>query len=123
MNSKRCLMILSLTGASVVSAMADPVHMWSKAFGSATNDQGNAITKDASGNVYLTGSFTGTVNFGSQNLTCVAGSDGCVFLAKFGPDGTPIWSKNFSYDYGAGKAIATDAAGNVFLAGTFANAD
>src|SRR5262249_46847436 len=89
--------------ASVALAQA-PSHMWSKAFGSATNDQGNAVAKDASGNVYLTGSYTGTVNFGGQNFTCGPTSDGCVFLAKFAADGTPIWSKNFSNDYGSGKA-------------------
>ncbi|HSB17908.1 MAG TPA: SBBP repeat-containing protein, partial [Bryobacteraceae bacterium] len=101
---------------------ADPAYLWSKAFGSPTNDQGTAVATDASGNVYLTGSFTGSANIGGQNLVCGTSGD-CLFLAKFAPDGTPLWSKSFNSGYASGKAVATDADGNVFLAGVFANAN
>jgi hypothetical protein len=114
------LTMLSLSLAPAVLAQA-PGHVWSRAFGSLTNDQGNAVATDASGNVYLTGSFTGTVSIGGQNLVCA--SNGCTFLAKLSPDGTPLWAKSFNNNYGYGSAVVTDANGNVFVGGVFTNAD
>ena len=116
---------VSLVGLGLVSqaSATAPGHVWSKAFGSATNDEGYSVATDANGNVYLTGFFSGSTSFGGPNLTCPTFSNGCVFLAKFAPDGTPQWSKSFNNDYGSGNAVATDAFGNVFLAGAFADAD
>jgi len=111
-----------LLAAGTLEAAAEPAHLWSRAFGSPANEQGNAVATDVSGNVYMTGTFTGTVNFGSQNVTC-GNSGGCLVLAKFAPDGTPLWAKSFSNDYGSGKAVATDMSGDVLLAGVFASAD
>jgi hypothetical protein len=90
--------------------------------GSTTEDQGNAIARDATGNVYITGHFEGTVDFdpgvGTVNLTSAGGYD--IFVAKYTPAGALVWAKGMggaAMDEGLG--IAVDAAGNVFTTGHF----
>ncbi|MFT3770294.1 MAG: nucleotide-binding protein [Minicystis sp.] len=96
-------------------------HVWSKKFGSATDDQlGLAVAVDPSGNVLLTGALVGAFAFGGATLTSAGGSD--VFVAKLdGATGNHVWSKRFG-DAGLaqqGRAIAADAMGNVIVAGDF----
>jgi hypothetical protein len=47
---------------------------------------GDKVAVDSSGNVYVTGGFQGTANFGSTNLTSIGSED--IFLAKY--NGSPI---------------------------------
>jgi hypothetical protein len=110
-------------GADIFLAKLDATgaHVWSKRLGSATDDQvGLAIAADSAGNVLVTGSFTGTVNFGGGNLVSAGGAD--IFVAKYdGVTGAHLWSKRFgdvALDQ-VGRAIAADAAGNVLVTGGF----
>src|SRR5262249_32598828 len=64
-------------------------------------------------------SFGGTGLYSSNNT-----SGNSTFVAKYGPDGTHIWSKSFSPTTAnngpdAGYAVAVDAAGNVIVTGAF----
>jgi hypothetical protein len=102
------------------------VHAWSKRFGSnggpSGNDWGAAVATDASGNVFLTGYFSGTVDFGGGGLTSGGGFD--IFLAKYDADGAHLWSKRFgsvSLVDDVGSAVAVDVLGNVIVAGSFNN--
>ena len=95
--------------------------VWSKTVGGFGYDQGNAITADGSGNVFVTGYIgSGSVgaDFGGGELFSAGLSD--VFLVKYSPTGAHIWSQRFG---GAGNdvgmALATDAAGNVYVVGSF----
>lgn len=54
--------------------------VWVKQFGSGGYEQANAITRDAGGNIFITGQFNGFVNFGSQVLASAGSSD--VFMAR-----------------------------------------
>jgi hypothetical protein len=93
-------------------------HLWSKRFGDAGNQDGCSITTDSAGNVLLTGSFEGTVDFGGGALTSAGLDD--LFVAKLDPDGSHLWSKRFGdTDYQYGESITTDSAGNVLLTGSF----
>ncbi|WP_437656974.1 reverse transcriptase domain-containing protein [Sorangium sp. So ce1182] len=82
-------------------------------------DEGvTAVAADAEGNLYVTGWFTGTVDFGAGPLVCAGGRD--VFLLKLDPAGRAIWSKRFGSKYGEwSKAIAVDASGNILLGGDY----
>ncbi len=93
-------------------------HAWSRGLGGTSSDTGYGVAVDASGNVYVTGYFYNTVDFGGGVLTSAGSND--VFLASYTPSGKHRWSKRFgstSSDYG--YAVAVDGAGNVYLAGYF----
>jgi hypothetical protein len=93
-------------------------HRWSKRFGSTSSDYGYAVAVDGNGNVYVTGYFYGSVDFGGGVLTSAGSGD--IFLASYTAAGAHRWSKRFggtSSDYGYGLAI--DGAGNVYLTGSF----
>jgi hypothetical protein len=96
--------------------------LWAKSFGSGLFDEGTSITVDASGNVYTTGGFNGTVDFdpgaGTTNLTAVNGD---VFVQKLDPSGNFIWAKSFGeISQDRGSSIAVDASGNVYTTGYYA---
>ena len=80
------------------------------------------MTVDASGNVYTTGFFSGTVDFdpgaGTFDLTSVGNND--VFIQKLDAVGDFIWAKAFgSVHLDNGYSIAVDTSGNVYATGYF----
>jgi hypothetical protein len=93
-------------------------HLWSMSFGDGSDQGALAVAVDASGNVIGTGFFNGTVDFGGGVLTSAGGMD--VFVAKFGPSGSHLWSKSFGDGAGqTASAVTVDASGNVIIAGSF----
>jgi FlgD Ig-like domain len=115
-------------GGSLVSAGAEDifvakynasgVHQWSQRFGSTSLDQGHAVAVDASGNVVVTGYFSGTVNFGDSDLESAGDLD--IFLATYNASGVHQWSKRFGSTLGdLGYAVAVNASGNVVVTGAF----
>ena len=97
----------------------DPlIRTWGTYYGHVYSD-GLATTTDAMNNVYMTGSTGSTsliATLGSYQSTCPGGNVG--YLVKFNSAGVRAWG---TY-YGATrktmpKALATDAMGNVFMAG------
>jgi hypothetical protein len=93
--------------------------LWAKNAGySGCGTSGNGIAVDASGNIYVTGDFSGSATFGSITLTSNGDSD--IFIAKLDSSGNWLWAKNAGgtdYDYGQG--IAVDASGNSYVTGYF----
>ena len=57
--------------------------IWAAQFGDATYDQASGIATDSLGNVLVTGSFEGVVDFGGGSL--VAPDLGAMFLLKLSP--------------------------------------
>jgi uncharacterized repeat protein (TIGR01451 family) len=97
--------------------------VWAKQLGGTSNDGSNDITVDVAGNVYTTGSFSGTADFdpgaGTQNLTSVGSFDG--FVSKLDSTGAFVWAKQLGgTDNDGGASIAVDATGNVYTIGWFA---
>jgi uncharacterized protein (AIM24 family) len=93
-------------------------HVWSRRFGGGLVDVGSGVAVDSGGNVYVTGTFEGTADFGGGGLTSAGGKD--VFVAKYTSAGSFVWSKQFggsSSDFAGG--IAVDGAGDVAIAGRF----
>lgn len=77
---------------------------------------------DVLGNSYVTGVFKGTVDFdpsgSSLNLSAVGQTD--VFVQKFDPSGTLIWTKAFGGSHiDESTAISTDATGGVYVTGYY----
>ncbi|MBP6237421.1 MAG: T9SS type A sorting domain-containing protein [Saprospiraceae bacterium] len=87
------------------------------------------ITHDASGNVYTTGYFFGTVDFdpsplGVFNLTAASGR-GNTFILKLNASGNFVWAKEFvpltDQTLVTGFEIKVDPMGNVYTIGSFSN--
>ncbi|MBN4072809.1 SBBP repeat-containing protein [Crocinitomix catalasitica] len=80
--------LTSAGGFEVFIQKLDPAgaFTWAERVGSVANDNGNSITVDASGNIYTTGYFEGTVDFdpgaGIFNLTSFGTED--IFVSKWG---------------------------------------
>jgi len=105
----------------LVKYSAAGAHLWSKRFGSTGNDTGFAVKTDAAGNVFLAGSFEGTVDFGGGALTSVSPPGyGDIFVAKYSASGTHIWSKRFGGPGGSrAYGLAVDSSGDVVVTGKF----
>lgn len=93
---------------------------WAVSAGGTSGEHAAAVATDASGNAYVTGSFSGVAKFGNLGITSVGKED--VFVAKVGPDGTVLWAVSMggsSGDYGAD--IALDPDGRLYITGYFAS--
>jgi uncharacterized protein (AIM24 family) len=109
---------VGLQDVFLVKYSATGAHLWSRRFGGSLVDVGSGVAVDSSGNVYVTGTFEGTADFGGGGLTSAGGKD--VFVAKYTSAGGFVWSKRFggsSADFAGG--ITVDGAGDVAIAGRF----
>ena len=96
----------------------DLEHVWSQRFGDASSQLVYDVATDASGNIIIAGYFEGSVNFGGHILASAGQED--IFVAKYAPDGTHIWSYRFGdSDDQYGFTVTVDASGNVIQAGMF----
>jgi hypothetical protein len=118
--------MLTLTGntdAYILKLNASGDFEWAKSLGGINDELPTGITVDASGAVYTTGSFEGTVDFdpdntGTQNLTSAGQED--IYISKLDASGNYVWATrmgNSNDDYASGLSI--DAAGNVYTTGVF----
>ena len=79
--------------------------------------RGAAMTIDNEGNAIVTGSYTTDLSFAASNLEATATS---AFVAKYDKAGNKKWAAGLN---GAAtiNAITTDAEGNIYAAGVFAD--
>jgi hypothetical protein len=113
------------TAVSTITVTVDPGPQkplgfeWAKEPSDLGGSSGNDIDVDnTSGNVYSTGSFTGTVNFDGIVLNSAGGQD--VYVLCEDNNGNAIWAKSFggsSDDYGTG--ITVTSAGNLSVSGYY----
>ncbi|MBL0340054.1 MAG: SBBP repeat-containing protein [Bacteroidetes bacterium] len=89
------------------------------------NSSGSGVTTDASGNVYVTGSFiTPTISFGTITLSNadIINISNDIFIVKYNANGTALWARKqtaggTSNDYA--NSVAVDTSGNVIITGNF----
>jgi hypothetical protein len=114
--------VTSIGAADMYVAKYSPsgLYQWSKHFGGSGSITPRAVAVDASGNMVVTGSFTGTVAFGGGSVTSISSTND-IFVAKYSSSGAYLWSKTFgSSGIDSGYGIDIDSGGNVVVAGTFA---
>jgi hypothetical protein len=95
--------------------------LWAVALGGPGADEGRGIAVTPSGDVYATGTFSGTVDFdpgpGRTELTSAGGSD--AFLLRLSPKGELVWARRFGgpqSDVGLRVAVGPDG---VWVTGSF----
>jgi len=89
---------------------------WAYSHGGASMEMVWDIATDNQNNIYITGSYTDHLQVGPLSLTGVGESD--VFVAKFSPNGDPIWLRGFgSAVDDSGIALALDETGNCYVTG------
>ena len=98
--------------AYIVEYNADGKKLWHKLLGTSSEDYANSLATDGSGNVYLAGHTYGDLFRDSNNIPADA------YIVKYNADGTELWNKQLGTStFDRAKALATDSAGNVYMAG------
>lgn len=114
------------TNILLVKLSSDGTVQWAKGFGDAGNDYAKSVAVDASGNVILVGSFdSDSITFdGTKYFKNIC--QGCgwkdLFVVKFASNGNVLWAKTAGgIDWEYANDVATDNAGNIFVAGSFSS--
>ena len=93
---------------------------WVKSYGASSNDLGRDVAIDSNDNIYLTGNFRGTVDFGGGDVSSNPSANAYIFLVKFNSSGV------FQWVYTAGgtgvddvRSLALDSSDNPYITGSF----
>ncbi|MEM6347438.1 MAG: T9SS type A sorting domain-containing protein [Bacteroidota bacterium] len=87
--------------------------LWIKESTSSSSSRATALEVDPFGNIFMAGKFSGTIGF--DNLS-ISGSGGPSYLARFKPDGTISWIReyvDFTISSFTLDMLETDDGGNV----------
>lgn len=109
--------IESTTDIVLMKYSTTGTKLWTRLTGTASNDVGNGIAIDSSGNIYVTGYVSDILDF----QPFAGGSD--IVLIKYDSSGNKMWTRlagSTGYDYG--NAVAVDSTGNIFVTGYVSNA-
>lgn len=98
-----------------------PTYSWFKRAGGVFDDLGYSVACGPGGNIFLSGFFQGTANFGGGDLTSAGGYD--IFVASYTAAGKYRWAKHFGAEgHDRSYDMAVDASGNVTIIGNFVGA-
>lgn len=90
--------------------------LWSRRFGGTMTDSAEAVTVDQFNNIYITGSFLGTVDFGGGALQS-AGPD--AFVLKLNADGEFVWVRKLGGGGPDNSTAVTVVGDSVVVAGSY----
>ena len=100
-------------------------YLWSKSMGSAPNDKGTSVELGMDGDVYVGGSFSGTVDFdpGAGSVTCSSTGGFNAFFARYSRNGDLYWVRPIGGpDEGSCDAIILKPDGGIHVGGHFEGA-
>ncbi len=103
-----------------LSCLAAQAQNWQWARAQTGDGQGYSVCHDASGNVFLAGSFSSpTAVFGTYTLSYTGNMN--VALVKYDSNGNVLWAQTNAGGFTASEArcVTTDAAGNAYITGFF----
>jgi hypothetical protein len=116
--------LISLGQQDVFLAKYDELgnFLFAKSIGGTSNDISNSICLDNSGNIFITGQFSQTVDFdpgvGTEIKSSSGGSD--IFISKYDPLGNFIFVRTIGgLSNEEGNCIKVGNNGNIYLAGNF----
>ncbi len=98
----------------------DPSLLWATYYGGITDDFGEGVAEDGTGNVYMIGLTNSSSSIATSGAyqTAIGGGGYDVFLVKFNSLGLRQWA---TYYGGGGQdipyGIATDVAGDIYITG------
>ncbi len=92
-------------------------HAWSKSFGATGEELITSIAVDpASGDIFGTGYFRDTIDFGGGPMASTGSDD--MFLFRFTADGQHVWSKRFGdAESQTPYSLALDSTGSIYIVG------
>jgi|GEM_PF-980001 len=113
--------VLGMREAMIIKYNPAGAPLWTAVLGSDGNDAGNEIATAADGSVLATGPFAGNaMRFPDGTTINKTGGADDVWLAKWDTNGNFLWGKTLAgTQHEEGRAISSDNAGNVLLAGEF----
>ena len=108
--------------AYVASYSATGSLNWVHSIGGAFTDSAEGVATDASGNVYLTGYFSGSVDFddsaASDIMSAIGSTD--IFITKLSSNGSYAWTKTLgSEGADSGRDIGLLSNGNLVIGGSY----
>jgi pimeloyl-ACP methyl ester carboxylesterase len=112
-----CLMVI-FEGPFFLQSTYAQNWQWAENGGSYGRDEGEKVDVDAAGNIYVTGSFSGTAQFGSTTLVSAGNSD--IYVAKLNPNGVFLWARRAGGENDEhGSDIVVDKNGGAVVVGSF----
>jgi hypothetical protein len=105
------------SGIYVAKYTNDGKLLWAKSPVGKGEAQG--VGTDMDGNIFIGGFFMSTISFDDITLKSNPEKSGDAFVAKYSPEGSAMWGRNFGGTDGEIASCETDPFGNVYLAGMF----
>lgn len=80
-------------------------------------DRGTGLAVDNAGNIYVLGTYSNALNFGTVNLQSAGGND--IFMARFDHHGQLAWAKTVGGPGSdSGSAVGVDPFGFIYFSGS-----
>jgi hypothetical protein len=93
-------------------------HVWSRRYGSVSNDRGHGASATSDGGALVTGYFRGTVDFGGGPLNSAGLLD--IFVLKLDSSGNHVWSRGYgSVHIDQGRGVSATSDGGALVTGVF----
>jgi len=123
MKKNYAFLLTAILCVTEISNAQSPDWLWARGLGSSQDDRSNSVVVDASGNVYTTGRFYGTIDFdpGPGTFYLTASGGPASFVYKLDSAGNFIWAKAFTgTGLGMGNALVVSGSnGDIYSTGYY----